>query len=105
MLFRSTKHDQSIENDGDNQPKWPLYVQSTVPQSIPPPMKLSPKPSRRAPNGVVSNKPIPIRLMPAERAAVERLAVLEQRSLASVCRLALLRGLADCERTQSPLTA
>lgn len=66
-------------------------------------MKPALKPSRRAPNGVVTNKPIPIRLLPAERARVEMLAVREQRSLASVCRLALLRGLADCERTESPM--
>ena len=61
--------------------------------------------SRRAPNGVVTKKPIPLRLLPTERAAVEKLAEREQRSLASVCRLVLLRGLADCERTQKPLGA
>ena len=67
-------------------------------------MKPAPKPSRRAPNGVVTNKPIPIRLLPAERAAVEQLADREQRSLASTCRLVLLRGLADSERDR-PLGA
>ena len=68
-------------------------------------MKPAPKSARRAPNGVVTNKPIPLRLMPDERAKVEKLAAREQRSLASVCRLALLRGLADCERSKKPLAA
>ena len=60
---------------------------------------------RRAPNGVVTKKPIPLRLLPAERAAVEKLAEQEQRSLASACRLVLLRGLAEGERTNKPLSA
>lgn len=68
-------------------------------------MEPTAKPTRRAPNGVVTKKPIPLRLLPAERAAVEKLAAQEQRSLASVCRLVLLRGLADCERTRTLLDA
>ncbi|SOD25233.1 hypothetical protein SAMN05518800_1806 [Variovorax sp. YR752] len=67
-------------------------------------MKPASKTPRRAPNGVVTNKPIPIRLLPAERAKFEKLAEREQRSLASVCRLVLLRGLADCERTKTLTT-
>ena len=51
--------------------------------------------ARRAPRGVVTEKPIPIRLLPAERAEVEAFAQSESRSLASFSRLMLLRGLAD----------
>lgn len=68
-------------------------------------MKTAKKPLRRAPDGAVSNKPIALRLLPAELAKVKQMAEREQRSLASVARLALLRGLADCERTKKPLTA
>ena len=68
-------------------------------------MKPSPKTPRRAPTGVVTNKPIALRLLPEERVRVEKLARSEQRSLASVCRLALLNGLQDCERNKRPLTA
>ena len=64
-----------------------------------------PKSSHRAPNGAVSNKPIALRLLPAELEQVKKIAAREQRSLASVARLALLRGLADCERTKKPLAA
>lgn len=67
-------------------------------------MKPDSQPPRRAPNGVVTNKPIPVRLLPAEREAIQDLAAREQRSLASVCRLVLLRGLAEGERTNKPLT-
>jgi len=63
------------------------------------------KPIGRAPNGVVTKKPIPLRLLPEERAAVEALAAREQRSLASTCRLVLLRGLVAAEGASSPLTA
>ncbi|SDZ71290.1 hypothetical protein SAMN05518854_11766 [Variovorax sp. YR266] len=64
-------------------------------------MKPASKTPRRAPNGVISDKPIPIRLLPAERAKLEKMAEREQRSLASVSRLVLLRGLAVCERTKT----
>lgn len=68
-------------------------------------MKTAKKPPRRVPDGAVSNKPIALRLLPAELAKVKQMAEREQRSMASVARLALLRGLADCERTKKPLTA
>lgn len=64
-------------------------------------MKPASKTPRRAPNGVLSDKPIPVRLLPAERNELEELAKREQRSLASVSRLVLLRGLADCRRTKT----
>jgi len=62
-------------------------------------MTSAPKASRRSPNGVVSAKPIPMRLLPEERAEVQEWAAKEDRSLASVCRLMFLRGKAECERT------
>jgi hypothetical protein len=65
-------------------------------------MKSVPK-FARSPDGVVTNKPIYLRLLPEEHAKIEKLAKREQRSLSSVCRLALLRGLADCERSKKPL--
>lgn len=60
----------------------------------------TPKPSRpsrilRTPDGVVSAKPIALRLQAAELAQIKEIASREQRSMASVCRLAILRGLAD----------
>lgn len=64
-------------------------------------MKPASKTPRRAPNGVLSDKPIPIRLLPSERSELVELAKREQRSLASVSRLVLLRGLADCRRTKT----
>lgn len=63
------------------------------------------KPLRRAPNGVVTTNPIPIRLMPEERAKVRAMAKAEDRSMASVCRLMLLRGLAEYERQHPPAAA
>jgi hypothetical protein len=61
-----------------------------------------PKPPRvrRAPAGTVNNKPIPVRLLPVELKIIKEIAQREQRSMASVCRLALLRGLADYPHTQ-----
>lgn len=61
-----------------------------------------PKPPRirRAPAGTVNNKPIPVRLLPAELERIKEIAQREQRSMASVCRLALLRGLADYQPSQ-----
>lgn len=51
-------------------------------------------PSRkRVPNGVNSSRPIALRLTPAELAHVKAWAEREQRSMASVCRLAVLREL------------
>lgn len=56
-------------------------------------------PFRRAPTGVVSNKPIPVRLLPDEIQVLKGVATREQRSLASVCRLAVLQGLKQYEKT------
>lgn len=68
-------------------------------------MKTATKTTRRAPNGVVSTKPIALRLEPSELERMKKLAAREQRSLASVARLLALRSLADCERNKKPLAA
>jgi hypothetical protein len=48
---------------------------------------------KRVPNGVNSSRPIALRLTPAELERVKERAEREQRSMASVCRLAVLREL------------
>ncbi|BEP43017.1 hypothetical protein [Variovorax sp. V15] len=60
---------------------------------------------RRAPNGAVSDKPVAVRLHPDELERFKSRAAREQRSMASVVRLAALRGLDECDRTNTPLTA
>ncbi|WP_081271634.1 hypothetical protein [Variovorax paradoxus] len=59
---------------------------------------------RRAPNGAVSDKPVAVRLLPEERERFQARATRESRSMASVLRLAALRGLDECDRTNTPLT-
>ncbi len=62
------------------------------------PMRNTTDPRRkRADAGVVNNKPIGLRLKPEELQRVKEIADLEQRTMAAVCRLALLRGLANYE--------
>lgn len=63
------------------------------------------KSARRAPNGVVSEKPVVMRLTAAERARVERIAEREVRSLGAQSRLLLLRGLDACEQGEQPRAA
>ena len=48
---------------------------------------------KRVPNGVNSSRPIALRLTPAELERVKERAEREHRSMASVCRLAVLREL------------
>ncbi|WP_143098211.1 hypothetical protein [Variovorax sp. OK605] len=60
---------------------------------------------RRAPNGTVSDRPVAVRLHPEELERFKSLAAREQRSMASVLRLAALRGLEECDRTNTPLAA
>jgi len=50
-------------------------------------------PRKRVPNGVNSSRPIALRLTPTELEHVKERAEREQRSMASVCRLAVLREL------------
>lgn len=57
--------------------------------------------ARRAPKGVMTNKPIPVRLLPEERARIEMMAKREQRSLAAVCRLMLVQRLNEYETNPS----
>ena len=52
---------------------------------------------KRAAAGVVNNKPIGVRLKPDELQRVKQIAELEHRTMAAVCRLAILRGLTEYE--------
>lgn len=54
---------------------------------------VSSPPRKRVPNGVNSSRPIALRLTPFELEHVKKRAEREQRSMASVCRLAVLRDL------------
>lgn len=49
--------------------------------------------NKRTPNGAVSARPIALRLLPHELAQVKEQAVMEDRSMASVCRRLVLAGL------------
>lgn len=55
---------------------------------------------KRVPNGVVSARPIALRLQPDELKRVKEKADREQRSMASVCRLAVLRDLGLMKKAQ-----
>ena len=55
-------------------------------------MTRSQKTAKRAPNGVVTDKPIPVRLMPEERQQFVAKAKGESRSTAAFTRLMALRG-------------
>lgn len=57
------------------------------------PQTRSAPPRKRVPNGVNSSRPIALRLTPAELQRVKERAEREHRSMASVCRLAVLREL------------
>lgn len=63
-----------------------------------PPRPERPPRIRRVPTGTVSAKPIALRLMPDELQLIKEIAKREQRTMASVCRLAMLRGLADYQQ-------
>lgn len=56
---------------------------------------------KRVPNGVNSARPIALRLTPAELERVKEKAEREQRSMASVCRRAVLRELGLSEDVRS----
>lgn len=62
-------------------------------------------PRKRAPAGVVTGKPIALRLLPDELDAIKHLAQAEQRPLANMCRLLVLRGLEDFKRHHPPAAA
>ena len=59
---------------------------------------------RRAPRGVVTDKPVPVRFMPEERTEFQRMAAADDRSLAAFTRLMALRGLADFKRKEEGVT-
>ena len=56
---------------------------------------------RRAPNGVVSDKPIPLRLEEDVRRGAVEAAEREERTLSGFCRLVFLRGLEEYQRDPS----
>lgn len=59
-----------------------------------------PGPSHRSPDGVLTAKPIALRLMPEERASLESASRTEGRSMASQARMFFLQGLADYQCNQ-----
>lgn len=67
---------------------------------MPPPT--SPPPRKRVPNGVNSARPIALRLTTAELQRVKEQADREQRSMASVCRMAVLRELGMNDKEATP---
>ncbi len=56
---------------------------------------------RRAPRGVVTDKPVPVRFLPQERADLQAEAQADNRSLAAFTRLMALRGFSDYRRNAS----
>lgn len=57
--------------------------------------------SHRAPDGVLTAKPIALRLMPEERTYLEKVSEAEGRSMAGQARMFFLRGLADYQHNHS----
>lgn len=62
-------------------------------------------PRHRAPDGVVTAKPIALRFLPEELEQVKEVAEADRRPLANMCRLLVLRGLEDFKRKQAALKA
>lgn len=62
-------------------------------------------PRLRAPDGIVTDKPIALRFLPDELKQVKELAEADKRPLANMCRLLVLRGLEDFKRKQAALNA
>lgn len=60
-----------------------------------------PNPSHRAPAGVLTAKPIALRLLKEERHALEQAALSEGRSMASQARIFFLQGLTEYQRNHS----
>jgi hypothetical protein len=60
-----------------------------------------PNPSHRAPVGVLTAKPIALRLLTEERGALEKAALAEERSMASQARIFFLGGLNSYQREPS----
>lgn len=49
---------------------------------------------RRAPKGVVTDKPVAVRFLPVEREELKELAAEQQRTLSAMTRIATMRGVA-----------
>jgi len=60
-----------------------------------------PNPSHRAPVGVLTAKPIALRLLTEERSALEQVSLAEGRSMASQARIFFLQGLNEYLRNHS----
>lgn len=60
-----------------------------------------PNPNHRAPVGVLTAKPIALRLLTEERVALEKAALAEGRSMASQARIFFLEGLNSYQREPS----
>lgn len=60
-----------------------------------------PNASHRAPVGVLTAKPIALRLLTEERTALEQAALSEGRSMASQARIFFLQGLNEYQRTHT----
>lgn len=50
-------------------------------------------PRKRAPHGVVTERPIALRLLPDELKQVQELAAAEKRPVANMCRLIVMQGI------------
>lgn len=61
--------------------------------------------TKRAPNGVMTDKPVALRLLPTDLQSVKEIAATEQRSLSSVSRLLVLRGIEAYRRDGNKLVA
>lgn len=57
--------------------------------------------SHRAPAGVLTAKPIALRLLPEERTSLEKAALAEGRSMASQARMFFLQGLTQYQNNTS----
>ena len=75
-------------------------VQFLVAPILPKPMAVPALPvrRRRAPTGLMSDKPIPLRVEAEVRERALSAAAIEERTLSGFCRLVFLRGLAEYDR-------
>lgn len=53
----------------------------------------TPEHKQRSPRGTVNDKPVSVRFLPEERAAIQEIAAQEHRCLSNMTRLLVLRGL------------
>jgi hypothetical protein len=60
-------------------------------------MTASTTPKKRAPRGVLSNKPVYMRLMPDERHKLDQLSTVQNQSTSSVARQVFLEGIEHYE--------